>query len=133
VARRTDTPASAGPVYAGGEFLFDLWDLDVQPLWGEADRVLWADGESLMIVGPNGSGKSTLAQQVVLSLIGVRAPTFLGYPIESLPNGQRVLYLAMDRPRQVQRSMLRMVGASDRRKLDARLAFGSGARFGDRL
>jgi hypothetical protein len=55
---------------SGGSFLLDA-SAAVESLWGGEERVIWPDGEGLMLTGTQGVGKTTLAQQVVLSLIGV--------------------------------------------------------------
>lgn len=101
----------------GGSFVFDQ---PAQPpaLWGKGERVLAARGEPTYIVGPPGSGKTTLGQQLVLGMIGVRSE-LLGLPVED--DGRRVLYLAMDRPAQIARSMRRMVHVGWRDHLDERL------------
>lgn len=86
----------------GGDALRSI--VDAPPArWGKGDRVLWARGESLLIAGRTGVGKTTLGQSVVAGLVGID-PTALGLPIEP---ATRVLYLAMDRPRQIMRSMRR--------------------------
>ena len=66
--------------------------------------------------GPQGLGKTALAVQIMLGVAAV--PSFeslLDMPI--VPRG-RVLYLAMDRPAQIKRSMRRMVEPEHRRLLD---------------
>jgi hypothetical protein len=59
-----------------------------------------------MVVGPDGVGKSTVVQQVVLGRVGI-VSELLALPIVRAEG--RVLYLAMDRPSQVARSLRRMV------------------------
>jgi replicative DNA helicase len=87
-------------------------------VWGDGSRVAWADGEGLLIVAPQGVGKTTLLEQVALAQIDVRPPTFLDLPIRQC---DRVLYMAMDRPKQAQRSFRRMVTEADRELLTERL------------
>jgi replicative DNA helicase len=94
-----------GPALAG-DFLFGD-SIDPTPIWGVGDQVLWAEGEGLMIYGPQGRGKSTLAQQLVNARNGFGPPELLGLPVKR--DDRPTLYLAMDRPRQVQRSWRRMV------------------------
>lgn len=104
---------------SGGSFILDQSEIPVA-WWGLGDEILGAEGESLLIAGPQGTGKTTLAQQLALGLAGI--PEFselLGYPIT--PTAGRVLYLAMDRPRQAARSFRRMVGESMRDELNERL------------
>jgi len=96
--------AKSGSFSDGWTFLTE--PTNSQPVWDEGDRVLWATGEGLMIVGPQGVGKSTVVQQLVLSRLGLRGD-FCGYPVAV--DDRPVLYLAMDRPRQIARSMARMI------------------------
>lgn len=83
------------------------WLLDEQTdtiaRWGSGSEILWAQGESMMLVGPPGVGKTTLMAQIVGGLIGA-FETVLGYPVRP---ASKVLYLAMDRPRQIQRALAR--------------------------
>jgi len=106
----------------GGSFVLDQ-PREVPSLWGSGDRVLWARGESLMVVGPAGVGKSTLAQQVVIARVGITS-TVLDLPVT--PTSSRVLYLACDRPPQIARSFARMVRPVDRELLDDRLVIWKG-------
>lgn len=106
----------------GGAFIFD-GPSQVEALWGAGDEVLWARGESLMIVGPAGVGKTTIAQQLALARIGLRA-LVLGQPVAG--ESERVLYVAADRPAQARRSMRRMVTEHEREWLDERLVFWPG-------
>lgn len=93
--------------------------------WGHGDDILAAHGEALMIAGPQGLGKSTIGQQLALGRCGfTEYDELFGLPIT--PGHGRVLYLAMDRPRQIARSMRRMVGEAWRDQLDQRLAIWTG-------
>lgn len=108
----------------GGSFILDS-PADPEPLWGSGSDVLLADGESLVIAGGQGLGKTTLAQQIALGRAGIPEYTeLLAFPIT--PGSRRVLYLAMDRPRQAARSFRRMVGEAWRTELDARLVVWQG-------
>jgi hypothetical protein len=89
----------------GWSFVHDL-PADIPALWGDGQHVLWAEGEGTLIVGPEGVGKTTLAQQLVLGLCGYRRE-LLDLPVKQA--SKPVLYLALDRPRQIARSMGRMV------------------------
>ncbi|MGJ3507954.1 AAA family ATPase [Enemella sp. A6] len=114
----------AGLLRPGGSLILDTPD-DPVPVWGAGDRVLMAEGESLVLVGSAGIGKTTLAQQWALGRCGL--PEFaelLNLPV--VPGAGRVLYLAMDRPRQALRSMRRMVTEAHRSVLDDRLVFWEG-------
>lgn len=101
-----------------GSFLFSGDADDLRMIWGPDGTPLWAHGESLMIVGPPGKGKSTLAQRLTFARIGLGAGA-LEYPV--VDDGGRVLYLAMDRPNQVKRSMIRMVQPDDLATLNERM------------
>ena len=113
----TDAPSWDRSV-PGGAFVFDQLATPAA-LWGDGDRVLWSAGEPLYIAGPPGVGKTTLAQQLVLATIGVRDGGLLGLPV--VDDGRRVLYLAMDRPVQIARSLRRMLHPDWRGHLDDRL------------
>ncbi|MDQ1202707.1 AAA family ATPase [Rhodococcus sp. SORGH_AS_0303] len=93
----------------GLHFLTEAPEAD--PLWGVDDKVLMATGEGLMICGPQGVGKSTVVQQLVLARMGLRPPELFGLPVQT--DDRPVLYLAMDRPPQIRRSLARMVDAAD--------------------
>jgi AAA domain len=88
----------------GGPWVHDTPD-HVPALWGEGDDVLWAEGEPLIITGPTGAGKTTLGTMLVAGRMGL-LPSVLGFPVRP---GKRVLVLAMDRPRQIQRAMARLL------------------------
>lgn len=108
----------------GGAFILDT-PPDPEPVWGAGQDVLMAEGEALILAGGQGLGKTTLAQQFALGRCGfTEYASLLGFPIK--PGEGRVLYLAMDRPRQAARSMRRMVGESWRAELDQRLAIWPG-------
>ena len=101
--------ADDGKTIAGDVFLWDGPD-EIQTRWGIGSEVLWAAGESVMIVGPPGTGKTTLVAQLVTALIGIEA-VVLGYPVIE---AKRVLYLALDRPKQIRRAMRRLFRQKDR-------------------
>jgi hypothetical protein len=92
----------------GGNFILDA-DPEPKALWGSSAKVLLSDGEALTIAGPQGVGKTTVAQQLALGRMGFEEyDRLFGFPI--VPGQGRVLYLAMDRPKQAARSFRRMVG-----------------------
>lgn len=105
-------------IVPGGDFILDEPDV-VASVWGENENSLWAEGEAVMIASQQGLGKSTIAQQLVLSRIGIGPKRFLGLPVK--PSTGKVVYLAMDRPRQIARSLRRMVNDSDRDTLNEKL------------
>lgn len=113
----------ANRLLSGGDFILNEPD-QVPALWGHHDLVVWPEGEGLMIAGQQGVGKTTIGQQLVLHRIGVRVGPFLGLPVA--PAEGRVLYLAMDRPRQAARSFNRMVTSDDRKLLNERLTIWKG-------
>lgn len=86
---------------------------DAEPLWGTREKTVWAPGESLMIVGAPGVGKTTLAHQVVFARLGLQQ-TVLEMPVAP---SRRVLYLAMDRPKQIAKAMARRVFETDEKIL----------------
>lgn len=105
------------PVVNGARFILDQ-PAEVPAIWGEGTQVLWAPGEALMIAGPQGVGKTTLAGLIVKALLGL-APTVLGLPFAEFDG--RILYLAMDRPRQISRSLQRQFTETNRSLLAQRL------------
>jgi hypothetical protein len=112
----------------GDRFILD-GGASTWPLWGRGDQVLWAEGEALVIAGVQGTGKTTLAQQVCLGLIGIpRYQELLDLPVVS---ERRVLYLAMDRPKQAARSFARMIDKSDREQLREYLSVWQGPPIAD--
>jgi hypothetical protein len=107
------------PFISGGSFILDT-DPEPKAIWGRGEQVVQADGEALIIAAPQGAGKTTVAQQLALGRAGFSAyADLLGFPI--VPGRKRVLYLAMDRPKQAARSFRRMVGEAWRDELDLRL------------
>ncbi|WP_189299546.1 DnaB-like helicase N-terminal domain-containing protein [Streptomyces albospinus] len=105
----------------GWAFITDT-SADTTPVWGEVGNAAWASGESLMLVGPPGVGKSTIAQQIVLARLGLLTQV-LDMPVQQ---GEKVLYIAADRPRQLARAFVRVVNPADEEVLRRRLVFWSG-------
>ena len=109
-----DTDRYSQRMKTGAEFVLDT-PADLDPLWGVGDQVLWASGESLLLVGPTGVGKSTLAIQLLAGRLGL-LDTVLGLPVKTAD--RPVLYLAMDRPRQLIRAMRRVFNEHHRQLID---------------
>lgn len=109
-------PCDVDAFVDGGRFILDQ-PSTIPAIWGDGTRVLWAEGEALMIAGGQGLGKTTLAGQLVRALLGVGDDRVLGLPVA--PQGEPVLYLAMDRPRQIARSLRRQFTEGDRGALGA--------------
>jgi AAA domain len=107
----------------GAQFILDQPE-GMPTIWGRGTQVLWARGEALMIAGGQGLGKTTLAGQVIAGLLGVGDRNVLGLPVTDF--GCRILYLAMDRPRQIARSLRRQFGPGDRAVLSERLVVWEG-------
>ena len=101
----------------GATFILDEPD-GVPAVWGDGDRVLWAEGEELILAGPQGLGKTTISGLLVAAMVAGDNRSVLGLPVR--PAG-RVLYLAMDRPRQASRALRRQLGAFPRDLLAQRL------------
>ncbi len=110
-------PEAPSRFVAGGEFLFD-GDGDEASIWGNGEAVAWASGESLLLYSGPGVGKTTLAGLLVRGRLGL-VSTVLGMPV--VAGERRVLYLAMDRPRQISRALRRQFHPSERAVLDERL------------
>jgi DNA polymerase III delta prime subunit len=112
----------------GATFILDAPE-HVPAVWGHDDDVLWAEGESLMLVGPPGVGKTTLAAQVIRARLALTTDPVLGLNVT--PTTSRVLYLAMDRPAQAARAMRRLFHAAEREQLAERLVVWKGPPPGD--
>lgn len=101
----------------GGSFILDT-PAEVPAVWGNGAEVLWSEGESCIIAGPPGVGKTTLTGQLVRALLDLQEHV-IGYGVT--PATGRVLYLAMDRPRQIARALARHFTPRDRAVLTDRL------------
>lgn len=115
-------PEPASRLKPGGDFILDAPD-SVPSIWGAGDECLWAAGEALMLCGPPGVGKTTVAGQVLRGRLGL-LDEVLGLPIQ--PTSSRVLYLAMDRPAQIARSLRRGFVEAERQILNDKLSFWEG-------
>ena len=104
-----------------GSFLLDL-PPNPPAVWGEGDQVLWAQGEALMIAALPGLGKTTIAGQLVRARLGLDTAV-LDLPVLE---GKRVLYLCMDRPQQIARSLLRAFDREELADIGDRLVLGWG-------
>ncbi len=116
------------PPVDGSEWLWDAEDSEQTILWGVDNDILWADGEALMIAGGMGLGKSTLAGMLVRAQLGLRSEV-LGLPVA--PMRKPILYLAMDRPRQIRRSMRRQFSEEERDLIKGRLFIRQGPPVSD--
>ncbi|OMC55418.1 hypothetical protein A5747_13590 [Mycobacterium sp. IS-836] len=115
------------PPVDGAEWMFGADDRSVI-VWGDGDDILWAEGEALMIAGGMGLGKTTLAGMLVRGQLGLDS-TVLGLPIAC--SERPILYLAMDRPRQIRRSMRRQFDAEEMAGVTGRLLFRPGPPISD--
>lgn len=107
----------------GGDFGLDL-PADDLPVWGRGDEVLEAPGEVTLVTGPTGVGKTTLALRRTRARAGLDEAKLLGYPIA--PAAGRIVYIAADRPRQIQRAWARMLREEERELLNERVLFHRG-------
>jgi hypothetical protein len=101
----------------GAAFVLDV-PAQPPPLWGDGDEVLWAQGEPFLLCGPPGVGKTTLSGQVLRARLGLDKAV-LGWSVT--PGERRTLYLAMDRPPQIARSLRRVFREEDRDLLAERM------------
>lgn len=107
----------------GRQFILDI-PAGIPAIWGDdTGRVLWAEGEALILVGPPGVGKTTLGAQVVWARLGLDDQV-LGYDVA--PTTGQVLYLACDRPRQIARALARLATPDDADTLADRLVVWQG-------
>lgn len=107
---------------AGADFLFGGPTEEVA-IWGSGNDILMAEGEALILAGGDGVGKTTVAGQFVRARIGL-ARHALGLPV--VTTGSKVLYLAMDRPRQARRALARNFSPDESETLQERLVFWEG-------
>jgi hypothetical protein len=106
-AERIISDVNRRQLRGGKSFIHDA-PAHVPAIFGSGGEVVWAEGESLLVVGPQGVGKGTLIQQLALRRAGVATGNLIGYAVE--PDPERLtLYLALDRPKQIARSLKRMV------------------------
>ncbi len=107
----------------GASFILDI-PHTIPALWGEGQRVLWPEGESLMICGLPGLGKTTLAGMLIRAQLGGVGQQVLGLRVAPQPG--KILYLAMDRPAQIARSLHRQFDETRRDVLGDRLVVWKG-------
>lgn len=118
---RLREPEVSGDRYVdGGSFIHSIPDTTPK-VWGSGEEVLWAEGEGLIVAGPQGVGKSTLAGNLVAAMI--TGGEVLGYPVKKV---DRILYLAMDRPKQIARALRRQLGGVPESDLAQRLVVWQG-------
>lgn len=129
-----EPPAVTGPNPFGeyppvdaGDWLFKTDDTVVE-LWGAGDEIIWAEGEAFLLAGGQGLGKSTLAGQLVRGQLGFQSEV-LGLPVARVE--KPILYLAMDRPRQLRRSMRRQFSEEEMRQAKGRLLVRPGPPIND--
>lgn len=115
------TTAGARTV-TGGAFVLD--DADAGDWWwGDGTDTIAMRGEAMVIAANTGVGKTTLAALVMAAWIGARRDA-LGFQVRG--DGRKVLYLAMDRPRQAARALQRIFTPDQRSLLDANLVVRKG-------
>lgn len=103
-------------VFPAGDWALDEPEAS-RAVVGSGQRILWADGESLLIVGDTGNGKSTLTQNIIRASIGL-IPDVIGLQVRQF---RRVLYIAADRPSQIRYSFRRMVNEQTRQTWNDRV------------
>jgi hypothetical protein len=100
--------------------------------WGRGSEVLISHGEATVICGADGVGKTTAGGNLLRAQFGLgpglpgQVREVLGYPVTPLAKDERVLYLAMDRPRQAKRALHRLFTDAEREVLQKRLVFWEG-------
>jgi energy-coupling factor transporter ATP-binding protein EcfA2 len=93
-------------------------------LWGDDKEILWAKGEALLICSDIGCGKTTLAGLLARAILD--GGDVLGYPVQALRGKPRVLYLALDRPAQIGRSLARQITSEAAERYGDQFAFVTG-------
>ena len=120
---RVEIPRRSSGFISGAAFTLDA-PATIEAVWGKDSDVLWPEGEPALLYAPDGVGKTTVAQQLVCRMIGIGPPELFGFPVKP---ADKVLYLALDRPRQAARSMRRMVSEQHCQKLEERLTVWQGS------
>ena len=113
----------ADNVVDGAQFVLDQ-PTGVPAIWGTGGQVLWPRGEALMIAGGQGLGKTSIALSLLRELLGLGGGTLLGLPVANLDC--RILYFAMDRPKQISRAAGRVFDERGRAILAEQLVVWSG-------
>ena len=118
--------ASAPDRWQPGDVVLDT--PDCTPNWGVERDALTTAGQSVLVFGPDGTGKSTLLQHYAKARLGLAGwgGLLLGEPVAPLPDDQRVLYLAADRPQQIREGFKRGMTEEEREVLRERLEFHDG-------
>jgi replicative DNA helicase len=109
---------------------FDVPDEKPEVIWGNGDDILWSNGEPLIIAGPTGAGKTSIAGQLIAGLLGIdNFGELFGFTItQQIGHGEKLLYLALDRPKQARRALARQLGSQAAKvQTDDRLHIGRGA------
>ncbi|WP_018600948.1 AAA family ATPase [Mycobacterium sp. 155] len=119
---RVREPETSGDRYVGGGAFIHGIPETTPAIWGSGEDVYWAEGEATIVAGSQGVGKSTLAGNLVLGMI-TGGMEFLGYPIKKI---DRILYLAMDRPKQIARALRRQLKHLDQETIDRHLVIWKG-------
>ena len=77
-------------------------------IWGYGERAYWTSGEFGILYGGDGTNKTTLAHGLLAGMLSFPGrEKVLGYPVTPLRPDVAVIYLALDRPRQIERSWSR--------------------------
>jgi Bifunctional DNA primase/polymerase, N-terminal/AAA domain len=85
---------------------------EIEALWGNAQWVLAARRQPIVLAGESGSGKTTLTHHLIFGAIGVPGyETLLGMAVT--PTEGNVLLLASDRPDQARLSMFRLMDSTE--------------------
>jgi hypothetical protein len=113
-----DTPATLLARLLPGGCILDVPAVPAA-VWGDADDIVWAEGQSLIVAGPDGVGKTTLAGNLMHARLGIGKGYVLGLPVK--PGERNVLVLLMDRPQQAMAALARLFTEADRAVLDAKL------------
>ena len=120
--RQTTDPPPPNRLYDGVAWL-EKTAHDIGAVWGTGDQVLWSSGEPFYLCGVPGAGKTTLALQIIESRIGLRSELL---DMAITPTSSRVLYLAMDRPKQAARLLRRIYSDDDAEQWRDRLVVHDG-------